>query len=381
MDCSLRNASAKLFLVHGTWGRGFNPPDVDQPEASTVADVRWFMSGSPFHKALELGLLPAVHRDDIASFPWSGANSIEARQCAARKLAARLDESTASSPNVRHFIVAHSHGGNVAVAARQAMSRDTQNVHIITMATPFLSIRQPAPGRTERLFTIALSIGLIIFTGYLTYLFLPFIVALLALPFYLSKVSSALYATGRLPPVIPRHIINLKIIRGYRDEASLALLAGKVASSMAQIAGSLSLLVPLIAAVLSALLLIDMIFVLVSVYRKYKECVQIGTPCVIPGEYYAFAAISVLQIVADGLRFLAVGFCVSALSIALAALCKSVFGRELLYRSLNATVDVHDCPDDSRTYQIDWCQPVKGNFFGLRHSLYSNPRAIEKITK
>jgi hypothetical protein len=78
-------------------------------------------------------------------------------------------------------------------------------------------------------------------------------------------------------------------------------------------------------------------------------------------------------------RHLAFGIFFCAILIALAAVCKSVFGRELLYRSLNVIVDVYDTPDGSNVYRIDWCAPLKESAFGLRHSLYNNPDAVKKI--
>jgi hypothetical protein len=223
--------------------------------------------GSPFIEALIRGLSTSVKVKAIRSFPWSGGNSIEDRQSAALGLASLLDESAASEPTIPHFVIAHSHGGNIALAARQMMSRAAAaNVQIITMATPFLSVRQPKPGRKDRLLALCLSIGLVMLAGYLTYLFLPFAVVLLGLPYYLSKVSRSLYGVGQSVPIIPQHMKNLKIIRGHRDEASLALLVGRVASSMAHIAGSISIIVPIMAAILSSLLLFDVFLFLLSLY-------------------------------------------------------------------------------------------------------------------
>jgi hypothetical protein len=40
-------------------------------------------------------------------------------------------QSVAAAPEARHFIIAHSHGGNVALDARQAMSGNALNVHMV----------------------------------------------------------------------------------------------------------------------------------------------------------------------------------------------------------------------------------------------------------
>lgn len=60
-------------------------------------------------------------------------------------------------------------------------------------------------------------------------------------------------------------------------------------------------------------------------------------------------------------------------------MCKSLFGRELLYRSLNAVVDGFDTPDGSNSYNVDWCAPSGESVFSLRHSLYNNPDTLKKI--
>jgi hypothetical protein len=44
-----------------------------------------------------------------------------------------------------------------------------------------------------------------------------------------------------------------------------------------------------------------------------------------------------------------------------------------------AAMRVHDTPDGASAYTIDWCPPLTGNLFGLRHSLYNNPAAVKKI--
>src|SRR5262245_50780988 len=160
---STMRAPAKIILVHGTWGRGFNPDKYARSEvAGNPTDPRWFEAGSKFRAMLSSGLSGLIQATDINAFTWSGSNSIEERRSAVARLAKTLDESVAAAPKAIHFIIAHSHGGNVAVLARQAMSGNTHNVHIVTMATPFLSIDQRTPRTTDKLFTICISIALTI---------------------------------------------------------------------------------------------------------------------------------------------------------------------------------------------------------------------------
>src|SRR4051812_16388162 len=87
-----------ITLVHGTYGR-----------RST-----WYRLGSAFCSRLQTDLAPAV---EVHSFEWSGRNSIDARSRAAASLASELRSRISMQPNARHFLIGHSHGGNVALAA------------------------------------------------------------------------------------------------------------------------------------------------------------------------------------------------------------------------------------------------------------------------
>jgi hypothetical protein len=75
-------------------------------------------------------------------FLWDGANSIASRNKAAASLATQLEELAIEHPNDPIVIVAHSHGGNVALrAAHIAGKPSIENLRVITIATPFLQIR------------------------------------------------------------------------------------------------------------------------------------------------------------------------------------------------------------------------------------------------
>jgi hypothetical protein len=66
---------------------------------------------------------------------WSGKNSVFARQ----KAAVRLEDILSKRGDQLTLVVAHSHGGNVALNAISKLN-DPTNVYLCTMATPFLSI-------------------------------------------------------------------------------------------------------------------------------------------------------------------------------------------------------------------------------------------------
>ena len=82
-------AEVTVHLVHGTFG----------PQA------QWTLPGSEMRSAIE----SIKHKVKVARFSWSGRNSPAARSQAAEVLAKKLDK----SPSSRHYIVAHSHGGNI----------------------------------------------------------------------------------------------------------------------------------------------------------------------------------------------------------------------------------------------------------------------------
>jgi len=335
--CVHKGAPAKIILVHGTWGRGFDPDKEARRKDGSPAEPRWFEAGSKFRFAPSSGLSGLVQATDFSAFLWSGANSIEERRSAAARLAKTLDENVAAAaPEARHFIIAHSHGGNVALDARQAMSGDALNVHIITMATPFLSIYHRTSRITDKVFATCLSIGLVVFTGYLLiscafgvsseyaafvlfsavclilllsivfgattffsrayqtirkkqpicgsrsralssakrinnqsllasgllfcsswfafglYVAIPifpvFLPALLLFFLSTSTVGDFLYGYRYETPSVRRIIPNLTILRSQRDEASLALFFGKIASLLVHVTGSISIIVPIAAA-------------------------------------------------------------------------------------------------------------------------------------
>jgi hypothetical protein len=99
-----------VTLVHGTWPRGFFPT-----LRRRNRDPLWFEESSPFLARLsaEFGDIP--HK--IKPLPWSGENSIYARDKAAHVLAEYLSAEHNEHPQATQLIIAHSHGGNIALRA------------------------------------------------------------------------------------------------------------------------------------------------------------------------------------------------------------------------------------------------------------------------
>jgi len=113
--------SYAVTLVHGTWGR--NSP--------------WIQENSDFRKHLVDKLDGPVSFSDV---PWSGDNSHVARKEGACKVARHLEREFEEKPNAKHFLVAHSHGGNASLyALRDNEPLAEQLEGLICMATPFIN--------------------------------------------------------------------------------------------------------------------------------------------------------------------------------------------------------------------------------------------------
>jgi len=105
-------------LLHGTWAPG----------------AAWTQPGS----ALAEGLRRRFGADTrIEALGWKGWNRVGARHRGALALAAHLRQLNLA-PDQRHFVIAHSHGGNVALYAMRDEQAAARVSGIVTLATPFL---------------------------------------------------------------------------------------------------------------------------------------------------------------------------------------------------------------------------------------------------
>jgi hypothetical protein len=138
----------KITLVHGTWGRGFFP-DTLGVWLTKLRNIlrwrqrrpRWFEAGSQFHDQLTTTLNELSVQYTIGPpFTWSGSNSVFERRSAAAKLADRLKAELSLNPNYRSIVIAHSHGGNVALRSLEYIAEYTSRIDVITLATPFLRV-------------------------------------------------------------------------------------------------------------------------------------------------------------------------------------------------------------------------------------------------
>jgi hypothetical protein len=119
------NVSFVITLVHGTWARG----------------AAWTQLDSPFSNQLREELKNR-HATTVKFFrhEWCGTNTHQDRRKASICLRKQLLKQCRELPNARHYIVGHSHGGNVALRAVHHSPTLRRKIGgIVTIATPFLS--------------------------------------------------------------------------------------------------------------------------------------------------------------------------------------------------------------------------------------------------
>lgn len=110
-----------ITMVHGTFAN--NAP--------------WINNNSEFSKRIQNNL---KHKSIIYSFNWSGKNSHSARLLAGSNLAEHLKNLSFQFPESEQIVIAHSHGGNVALYAIKYLKNPSFKFKVVTMATPFLNV-------------------------------------------------------------------------------------------------------------------------------------------------------------------------------------------------------------------------------------------------
>jgi hypothetical protein len=108
-----------LILIHGTF----------------ASNAPWTKAESVFCKHLERKVGGKITFD---RFNWSGGNSHKSRVAAAEQLYIKLDK-LAEVKDKKKIIIAHSHGGNVALYALRKLGHRGLHFNLITLATPFLN--------------------------------------------------------------------------------------------------------------------------------------------------------------------------------------------------------------------------------------------------
>ncbi len=111
---SLQHVLTIFIVIHGTWG----------------SDTTWYAPGGDFFDALEISA--QKEKSSVVPFMWSGYNSNEARLQAAHNLARLIETYDSATPII---IVAHSHGGTVALLASHLITKN-KIFCLYTLGTP-----------------------------------------------------------------------------------------------------------------------------------------------------------------------------------------------------------------------------------------------------
>lgn len=148
-----------FILIHGTFAR----------------DTEWTQEPSELREVFSDRFAPGVlfHR-----FRWSGANSHRGRLVAATRLRKSIQRLKQKHPHAEVNLVAHSHGGNVALYALAAPQIARHVTSIVTMGTPFLWCRRRHLAQTTRVLGattavvgaatyIGIAVGLMVFMAIL----------------------------------------------------------------------------------------------------------------------------------------------------------------------------------------------------------------------
>jgi hypothetical protein len=78
----------------------------------------------------------------FSELTWSGGNTHAARMAAAQLLKRQVRELATAHPNAAQFVVAHSHGGNIALLACKDPEVEAALAGIVCLSTPFLQYRE-----------------------------------------------------------------------------------------------------------------------------------------------------------------------------------------------------------------------------------------------
>lgn len=317
----------------------------------------------------------------IEALLWSGANSVHARDEAGKALATQLREQRVLCPGANQIVVAHSHGGNVALRAIEHLGGETDRLRIATMATPFFEIF-PSP-----LYASPFPLSRWLF-GVLSLLAGSILLAIAGRQFGFSDIAGpaavalaflcALFAFA--PRLWPEHYkrkavlrqslakktshgafensdVDLFVLRGVDDEASFALGVGAFSSwiSRALVDRAMRTTVGGIAIILLAAAFVAMFPDVPEFQSAVLSYVGYGTTAIV----LLFMSVWVLLIVST--------------------LADAVFGWELLGIFLDAEISSNSVPDTIRGATVHTLVLGGRTFWESRHKLYDHrdcPRRI-----
>ncbi len=223
-----------VTLVHGTFAE----------------DAAWLKPGSLVYDSLVKAFPGQL---SIEPFRWSGTNNLYDRLDAGLELAGHIQKLQDAHPDACQFVIGHSHGGNVAIYALRRLIRGHKVLGVACLATPFIHTKPrdlaPFTGRDFRRAITALCALLLMMIdpflpiGFIwrTILVIPALILGNLVGAVLDGIFRAIFRAIQKPlediakftsAFVPGGV-NLLIVRGVGDEASLALGVGQFLSWIA----------------------------------------------------------------------------------------------------------------------------------------------------
>ena len=356
----------------------------------------WYEEGSKFRAALGR----VVEGVQFKVFKWSGGNSAGARHRAVRLFRTYLRRAFKDDPTACHLIIAHSHGGNIALEG----SRSFPIAGIATLATPFLTVRPLRLTIAENWFLNGALWGLIQ---------LPLLLALGGLYFYRMQLPIgieppdwliALFFLLLLPliftlgvgdliralPPTPSHDDSehssleatetpILVLRAHGDEAAWALGLARTGAEVSGFAWKvlrhiLSVLSPVVERLLAWPIDVRggviLLWYAVALYVLIIEGIMGRSP---------LATIFGILMCYPGA---VLGLCTSLLILLAASLYSLAFGWDMLGLAFSADIGVDARPSGALHIQ-EVVLPLRkdAKWRGLRHSLYEFPSVVQSLAE
>jgi hypothetical protein len=162
----------------------------------------------------------------FAPFTWSGKNSHRARTKAAVDLQQHIREIKQRHPRDEHFLVAHSHGGNVCLYALRDVEIHSCITGTITMSTPFIVCRRRNLGASSAAAITVFFLGILMLIGTVQFANVPIVPRSFLL---VGALLGSLVMMGGLDSLLRRILFKGKshtdIYASWRDSFALPKLS------------------------------------------------------------------------------------------------------------------------------------------------------------
>lgn len=216
-----------VTLVHGTFARR--------------AD--WTLPSSRLCRSISESAHGPVR---FEQFLWSGWNAVTSRRRGVERLTSHLAALLARWPHAQHFVIGHSHGGNIAFQALRDGTVESRIAGVVCLSTPFLCAapRNLGPVGPIAIWWFPVVVALFCLAPAVELLPAEFesaaggvaIILALGAGFFISpwvtRFAGTVSESLRYPNVPPHKVL---IVRSFGDEASAALGAAYMISWIADL--------------------------------------------------------------------------------------------------------------------------------------------------